>query len=148
MSGYVQALPRSDATGILSRLAAASPDPRPDTLGEIRTIILDPQGHQVRQEYLSHLMQGPARATVMCYDNGGCAHYPPAVARSQRTRPGNDRGHHQDRQRSCHVLRARSRYATSALRSCCTPASKLAPIGVAGKPSTSTLPLVAPTGHR
>ncbi|MBT7069072.1 MAG: hypothetical protein HN919_22440 [Verrucomicrobia bacterium] len=35
---------------------------RSDVLGEVPAVIPDPEGHQVRQEYLSHLMRGPARA--------------------------------------------------------------------------------------
>ena len=63
-AGYVQALPRSDATGLLAACGVSLVHPRPDVPGEVHTVIPDPQGHQVRHEYMSHLMRGPARADV------------------------------------------------------------------------------------
>ncbi len=51
-SGNTNAPNRSNATGLLAAYGVSLIHPRPDVSGEIRTVILDPQGHQVRQEYL------------------------------------------------------------------------------------------------
>ena len=104
------------APGLLGATRLAG-HPRTDTLREVHTVILHPEGHQVRQEYLSHLMRGPARATVIRNDNGPSPHYPPAASRSLRNRLDNDETHHRIRQISRRVLRDMSRYATSTLRS-------------------------------
>jgi len=69
-SGNSNAFHRTDATGLLAatRLAVHA---HADAPGEVPAVILAPEGHQVRQEYLSHLMRGPARATLAGHANAG-----------------------------------------------------------------------------